>query len=599
MSLFRPQRFLWCLLALLALPVAAGAAPIKYSLSVFHFNIEYVIGGLYGFLPFDLNYPGWEIGPDEAEDMIIVESFAPVLDLLDKHPEWTLTLEMQAYFVEVLAERHPDTLDQLRDLVDSGNVELVSFHYADQLFIAYPYEDWQRSNDRTQAVMEEHGLTLSPVVFCQEGQGAEGMARRMEESGYEIMAWPVNLWKVQHGEWDPAPYYNFGDVLLVTASRDVNDSVNDVYTKWNFLNDGELMATGDWDPYFPWFFRYREEAVAEYEAKLLGHEADDYIIGGIGEYVDALIDAGIQPADPPPLLDGTWQPDSTRGTSRWLGYRGLWGKDERDNHVRSFAYIAHKELKAAETIAAAAGLDREAELDEAWRNAHRSQVSDGSGINPYRGEVEFCIASAAEAIRVAADIIAEAKEVLGEEHVLIDTGSGNVTAGEYHAPGELATAGPFDLAIDAPARGYETRWYKVSESPTTWRLQIDFSRGDFAFARRTFVRFPGTGDEIKTTTALIDDEIQTYSRSDFVFDWWFLPGPIGLIGLGDGWWVIKDTSTVHVAAEITSADSDVTFEDMSVPYFESATWVFYVLEGSDDEALNLADRINVHPTLAR
>jgi hypothetical protein len=550
-------------------------------------------------VPLPGSYPSWELGPDAVEDMIIVESFAPVLDLLDDHPNWTLTFEMQAYFVEVLAARHVEVLNHLRDLIDAGQVELVSFHYADQMFIAFPYEDWKRSVDRAHDVFAAHDLTLSGTVFCQEGQAGEGMLERMPEEGYDILAWPVNLWEFQKGEgFAAAPYYAYGDQRIVIAGRGVNDDTNEVYVDWSFMGDGELMATGEWDPYFPWFFHYREDAVAEYEAGLEAMEANDYLISSIGDYVAALDDAGIDPEPLPHLFDGTWQPDSTMGVSLWFGRGGLWRKDERDNHVRTLCYTAHKELKAAETIAAAAGLDRAAVLDEAWRQLHMAEVSDGSGINPYRGEVEFTIASAAEAIRLARDVIDEAKAALALEEALIDTAAGTVEAGAFAWPGQ-AGPGPFAVQVEAEGRTFEKKWFKVSDDPPTWRFEIAFSDSEDKQAREIYVSFPLTGDDILTTTALVDDEVRAYAWDDFEFEFWYLPAPIGLIGLGDGWWLVKDTANVHIAALIEPGAPTLRFEDLTAPWFETITWVFHVVQGDEAAALDLANRTNVQPTLAR
>ena len=72
-------------LTLLPAGTAAGAT-IKYALSTFHFNIQYVAGGMVGFLPWDA--PAWELNAEAIEDMIVVESFEPVIDLYGSHPEW-------------------------------------------------------------------------------------------------------------------------------------------------------------------------------------------------------------------------------------------------------------------------------------------------------------------------------------------------------------------------------------------------------------------------------------------------------------------------------------------------------------------------------
>jgi len=577
----------------------ASAEPHKYALSMFHCNIQYVIGGLYGFVPLPGNYPYWEIGPDETEDMIIREGFEPILDLALAHPNWTLTVELQGMYIEAMAERHPDVLEKLKTLVDDGGVELVSFHYSDQLFIATPYDDWKHGLELNDQIFADHDLTLSGAVFCQEGQGAEGMATAMAEEGYSVMAWPVNLWEYQHGNFTSAPYYSFGDVKMVVASKDVNDPVNEVYTNWTFMNDGELMATGDWDPYFPWFFHYRPESVAEYEATVEALEADGYKISGITDYVNDLIDLDIEPTEPPRLLDGTWQPDSTDGVSRWLGHRGLWGQDERDNHVRTLNNMAHREILAAETAAEVAGLDRAEALNEAWRQLVIAETSDGSGINPYRGEVEFCVASSAEALRLARDVIDEAKATLGLDQVLINPAAQTVTSGTYTSPGAEMAEGPFKVQIKAKGRVVTQRWFKLQNDPETWRLEIAYSVGTNDKSREFFVTFPGWGEEILTTTALIDDQVISYPRADFSFDHFYLPGPIGLIGLGHNWWVVKDMATVHVAAYLTPQNRDIRFEDLTAPWSETITWVFYLRKGNEHQALQLADQVNVHPTLAR
>ncbi len=590
---------LLCCLALLAAP--AAAQDHKYALSVFHCNIQYVIGGLYGFVPLPGDFPRWELGPDQTEDMIIIEGFQPILDVAEEHPDWTLTIEMQAYYAEVLAARHPEVLNQLRDLVDGGQVELVSFHYSDQLFIPFPYEDWKQSNDLTKQIFADLDLTLSDVVFCQEGQGAEGMARRMEEEGYGIMAWPKNLYRYQHGEPPESPYYRFGNINMVLAGEGVNDTTNGVSVEWIFMDDGELMPVGDWDPYFPWFYHYKPKAVEEWVAGVQALVDQGYVVSSISGFVQDMIDLGVPAAEPPPLLDGTWQPASTDGVSRWLGQRGLWGKDERDNHVRTLNAMAHREILAAATIAAAAGLDRDDALAEAWRENMIGETSDGSGINPYRGEVEFCIASSAEAIRISRDVIDEAKAELGLEHVLIDTATGKVTEGEFAWPGTLTENAPLDIEVEAPHRDWTVKWYRLDGEPETYRLEIAFTPGNSDRDREMFVTFPGFTSDIITTTALIDDEIRTYAREDFTFEsgHWYLPGPIGLFGLGDDWWLVKDQGNVHTAVKITDDSNDLRVEDQSAPWYETVTWIFYVRRGTEAQALALADSINVHPTLAR
>ena len=41
------------------------------------------------------------------------------------------------------AARHPAVLDKLRTLTAAGRIDVASFHYGDQLFLAGPPEDWE------------------------------------------------------------------------------------------------------------------------------------------------------------------------------------------------------------------------------------------------------------------------------------------------------------------------------------------------------------------------------------------------------------------------------------------------------------------------
>src|SRR3954452_14343120 len=113
--------------------------------------------------------------------------------------------------VDALAARHAGVLAKLRGLAETGQVELVSFHYSDQLFMAFPREDWARSVALTRATFAAQGLPLSTTVFCQEGQAGMGMAAAMAGAGYETLVWPKNLFSYQRGDaMPPAPHYRFG-----------------------------------------------------------------------------------------------------------------------------------------------------------------------------------------------------------------------------------------------------------------------------------------------------------------------------------------------------------------------------------------------------
>jgi hypothetical protein len=581
--------------AAVALLWASGAsAQEKYALGMFHFNVQYVAGGMYGY--WAVPNAALDLEAEAIEDAIITESLAPVIDLYEKHPTWGVDIEMQGYALDIIAERHPDLLAKMRVMAKSGQIDIVSFHYSDQLYIAYPQEDWERSQALTAATFAKHDVPLSRSVFCQEGQAGAALAGPMKDRGYQTLVWPKNLWIYQHGDFDAKPLYKFGDIFIIAGAKGVTykEGGNDITVTWTFLDDGELLATGDLNPYFPDLFKHEPAAVAEYEAGLVGLESQGYVITTVNKYVEA-VKGKVPLADPPPLLDGTWQPNSTDGVLRWLGGRGIWGVDERDNQVRTLGAVAHRELVAAEAIAKEAGIDASAALSGAWRLLFLGQVSDATGINPFRGEVEYGLAHFTEVLRVARDVITEAKAALGQEAVIIDPASGSVTPGaEPEAAGKEVDA-PLSLVIEAGDRQVKQAWEEVA--PGRNRVTLSIGPGE---ATMVTVLFPGAGGGDWITTRALDDATPvTFSRSDFVFEHFYLALPTGVISLGPGLFVIKDQGRTHVAARIVPKSGDVVFVDDTVPFLESATWVFDVLEATPEEAVKEAVAMNVKRRLSR
>ncbi len=571
-----------------------AVAQERYALSMFHFNIQYVAGGI-------VSFPGWsgeDLRPKDVEDRIVTESLSPVIELLARHPTWGADLEMQAYLLDVLAERHPAVLQALRELATSGQVDVLSFHYSDQLFIAYPAEDWEHSQALAADTFAKHGVPLGTSVFCQEGQSGMGMAARMKERGYETMIWPKNLRIDQHGDFQAQPLYRFGDTLLVFGAQDVAYAAGgvDLTVTWTFFDDGELLATGGNNPYFPDLFVRSEQSIAEYEARLADLEAGGTEIVTVRQYVDAIRDR-VPLTEPPPLLDGTWQPQSTSAVGKWMGVRSIWnlGQEpaDRDNHVRTLGALAHRELMAAETAATAGGLEARAQLDSAWRLLALGQVTDASGINPYRGEVEYGIAHLTEALRIARDVVTTA---VGDGGVsLIDPETGAVDEGSEPFAGDPSNARvEVTTTADDPARAVDVVWERIEDDHH--RVTTAFGPGDpDSRSWPVAVKFAGTLDDaLITTLALADDAPYEFSRADFSFGRgsFHMALPLGMVSLGGGLFVIKDMAQVHVAAEVHLDSGDVKFRDETVRLDEGATWVFHVFEGSARDAAALARRVN-------
>jgi hypothetical protein len=281
--------------------------------------------------------------------------------------------------------------------------------------------------------------------------------------------------------------------------------------------------------------------------------------------------------------------------SRWLGGRGIWGDNERDNDVRTLGAIAHRELLAAETAAAQAGIDAGEALAGAWKLLFLGQVSDATGINPFRGEVEYGIANFTEALRVARGVINDAKTALGASVLTIDPASNSVSMEGSKEEGGAEVAAPLALVIDPEDRPASSRWEELG--PGHYRVTITFGAGESTYIG---VTFPGAkGDSFVTTRALADGEAVTFSRADFSFEDFYLALPAGVISLDPGLFVIKDQARVHMAARVLKDSGDVAFLDETAPAGEASVWVFHVVEASAEEAVKLAQDINGKRRLVR
>ncbi|MBD90244.1 MAG: hypothetical protein CL940_07890 [Deltaproteobacteria bacterium] len=603
-------------------PARSGPDPSisQFAMSLFHYNIEYVIGGLEtvdesgetvvlgGFE----DAAGWD--NDRVEDWIVTETLLPILEMYKKHPGWGVTIELQAYMVEIMAERHPEGLALMRELAQSGQVELVSFHYAAQLFLAFPKEDMERSIARTKAIFEDHCLPLSGVVFNQEGQAGEGRQRMLVEEGYEIGVYPKNLWGyVRDGE-TPWPYYSSEGGTLIVGPGEV-DPESGVTVAWDFFDDGELRAIeGGMNPYFAYTFEASEARVAEFEAELQAREDSGFSLVTIKDYVDHLEAKGVEKKPAPPLLDGTWQPPSTDSIHRWLGGRSqAFHDDEEDNRVRAGNARARARVAATQRILDKAVADG-ADLGDApdrvhalWKALFHAQVSDASGVNPWLGELLYCVRLNDWITDESASIAASLRQALGlgEGLVRVDLETGEVDTFSPVPEGGLVEAEtpPVQVSLRADKRAASGVWYELS--PTHWQYVMSFEGAltadgcDPCDGRRIEVGFARTADEIAYSPGLIEDEVRTYGFDEFSFQNGevYLPLPNGLIGLGDDLWVIKHVRTQHIAARVAPADEVIAFIDATPQVLTEGTWVFDVVKASADEALALANRINTTPVV--
>ncbi len=594
------------------LPADSGTR--KFALSLFHYNLQYVAGGLVGFL----DNPEMDLTDIEVQDRIIVESFFPMIEILENHPTWGMDAEMQGLMVEAIAERHPGMLPRIRALVQSGQLHIDSFHYSDQLWVAYPLPSMVRSFQFNEAAFAEACLPLGGAVFTQEGQFGHGLAHHIRESGRTAL-YPTNLFKYFSGNVAGPLAYDWEGTDVVVAGKGVSEEVGGevIEVTWHFMNDGELAFTGNANPYFGSLFAYDEKFTEKYVEKLEQLEADGWTIATVADYVGHLSHLGYEPPEMPLALDGAWQPKDTQNVLRWMGQVGeLGGPEEDDNGVLTGNVRSRIILQAAEAAAGHLGLPGLvvlSTLEEAWYHQLLAEVSDSTGWNPWPGEVKYSKGHSTSAAQSSWALIEAAVADIGA--MTVDTATGKWVDGAeffYRAvapdslvlqfPSEPLEEGPVAVTVTAPGRETTASWF-TTEADGRYLLQVSFGVAAGEDDRFIRVAFPRFGDVLSYVPALLELEgtVTNFDVQDFALDQTntlCLGLANGLLGLGNDNWLIKVESTVHLAAIIPRDGQEVRFENHSQPVDLSGSWSFLYLEGvSSDAAVALANRTNVTPVV--
>lgn len=612
----------------------------RWSLSLFHFNIQYVAGGTTGFAEIAANAPAssrlLDMSEQETEDRIVTESIVPLLEILERHNTLALTFELQGYAVDVIRERHPAVLDRMRELVLQGQLELASIHWSDQFFLAFGRRDMERSWEMTQASFAAANLPLSPVVFTQEGQFGPGFAAWLAERRPDaIMVIPSNLSRFYAQSFADAPLLSYG-ALTAILPRGYGSAI--VQRDFSFFDDGELLATANLNPYVGRAFARNASSIRTYEDELRCAERNGSRVGRIADYVAAVRDAGVTPVAHPPLLDGTWQPNSTRGPLRWMGGAGdLWSKHERDLDVLRACISARYKVLELETLLGQRGAateaqsaDAEAALNQAWRDLLWGEVSDARGVNPWHGEVNYGLDhcnAASTAADTATALLARAG-YSGETALEIDTATGTVTPQPIeplHAKASVAP--PLAIELDDGGRGASAAWssWRDEAGDEIFELTVDWPAlpaeaarfescigGDPTRRWRCVrdplpmeLRLPREPGTIGLRPAL-SSTILRATESDFdlqpnaTTDAAWVPVACGLIDLGNGWFAIKEVATTHVAVGWTAgapANSWVRLRDETRQASEATSWRIW-LTRSEAAAIRRANA-NESPRLWR
>ncbi len=519
----------------------AVSAQNSYVLNLYHFNLQYVAGS------------------EKAMRNIVEQSFEPLLDFYLAHPSWSADFELQAEFIEYLAQNYPKVLDKLRKLAKAGQAELISFHYSDQLVLAFPRLDQERSLILVKEIFEKYDLPLSGVVFLQEAQFGEGICELAKEFGYQVAV--MNFDQYNWFQNDPGVPYFTCRGLEVVKRENFKDPKTGLRVKWYFLGDGELVITGGISPYFSLSFRPKKAKAKKMEADFKRLEKQGYKIATISEYVEGLRKLGYQPRPLKPILDSPWRPEDDQGLFTWMGkYVFPW---EEDYQLRTENWRTRSWLISAEKQ----GVSWE-KLKQAWKNQLNAEVSDSTGWSPFPVEIKY----GHEQSRLVIEKVKKLCPNCKPKELKFDF----IPISKDEFPIQPKISG---------ARVLEESYYKVSEKNGLFAYEVKIKPGVDAK-----IAFPLTSSEIIYSPALLENELVKIPLDKIKHHLHYLGAPNGLINLKPGIWLIRDNRAGCVALGIDPDNKEVHFrlKRAKGEYF----FRFFVLKGTEEEALEFANMLN-------
>ena len=543
----------------------------KYAIGMFHFNLQYVAGDY------------------KIESKIIKNSVYPVLQFFDKNPQYKSDFEIQGYAIETFADEHPEVLALLKKLVNRGQIELVIAHYSDQFFIAYPALDLQKSIEISDKILADHGIKRSRVFFGQEIQWTPAYASVLKDK-YDLVVTSSDPHGHYRGKTLPLVNVTYGKDHILGLIGAGENNLDGLTWDFAFLDDGEVFNTLDYNSDFNIVPEQEKKSIDKY--KSMQKEGYKFVtMTDLANKIKSL--KGYKIPDYPFVPEGTWNM-SVCGPFMWMGRQrtGI----EKDGITRALSYRVRGAILMAEKLvdyAASKGIDvsklRNLIL-EAWKHLLLSEVSDSSGWSPKLVEVQYTDNEVANAELAVSEVMKLLKEALpmDEKNYQVNTKTGKVElAGTIKGSSGIADVLPVPYAVRAEKsvstiKKINENLYSINikgERPADGAVEIIFDT-----AASGLWYSAGSGEDIAV-------EIPTDLKSDPAFTL-----SNGFVYLNKGYSLIKDCSVEHIAATWKMKEQKLVFREELNKNNPEMNMHFYLLKGSVNDGLELANKLNTWPS---
>mgnify|MGYP006290770775 CR=1 FL=1 len=578
-------------------------ANTKYACNLYHYNVQFV--------------PGDPV----AEDNIIGESLKSTLEMFEEHPDWEFSIEISGYGLEVMADRHPEVLKLFKKLnVDTEQLELVLSPYSDQLSVAYPSADIEKAIDLSFEIAASLDLRPSKVVFLQESQWLEDAYMLEQYYDYFVVRdEALNYYNPQIAGNHIYEYsgQNGKNIKVIPASYFPNIDLFETFI-FTYLGDGEASNTESYENHF----QVEEGAQEEYENTLKELERNNFQLISVKNAAEKIEEKyGLRNLNTfQSVPDATWSMESTLGPYRWMGdnshpktmpeefYEEIIETTENDGKLLAKNYRLRNYIQLVETVyknkkdllTEQNKSDYQNFMDDAWKSLILAEVSDSTGWSPYFIEINYTLSMADKGMGYANKALSIIKEELNDVAYQVSVYHGEVNSTNF----EVITKENMEFedilikpevlwGYDYDITGKKCSWYDLEFEEITIKWDIS-NLYDF------YIYFRGIGDKLGYTSALQEEDVRYLERSNLAKDVIF-PGATGFFysdALDIA--IIKNCSTRHTACFFDGQDLYWKEEGFNKAFIqdwdtEDIYYQFYLFEGSDEEALKLANRINSHP----
>ncbi len=577
----------------------------KLALGLFHFNVQYVAGNIAGYHRY------------------CSQAILPFLDVFKRNPTFRASFELCGSGLEFLAKHYPTALADLQMLISRQQLELISSTYIPSLWIAFPLRDLIWSININRRRLAALGLKPADIFFSQEAFFGQGLS--VVEDLFSAVVCKDEFLRHQIPDFDFAKSYSLARMRVVVGANHLLNAIARIAQKkpassigkaalgsygervrkamqtlpadnedsgggriqnlswhWYHLGSGHHFTTPHGPENMAQFFADARWTSMN-ESILRDLQSRNYTLSTIGDFLTATRAQVQTPL--PTLVEGSWNSKRSRGIFTWMNHQEkAW---HQNTSILGLAWRSRHEVRRCEQIIEKLPAENKGSflphLESVWTKQLTAESSDPCGWSPLPGEVRFGLDAAESALEAAqafrfklctqpgsVDQLSQFHDEIGVDE------SAGIQCVEFELQPTLIDA---EGSIEIYPCSKQAKVCAVSAVATQQ-------------AKETGVSFPLKGTTISYCPSGQEEEVQTLDLAAIRCDELYLPLTNGLIGIGDGLYIIRVNRHGQPAARISPNSSVVTFKVVGSVASKSVAWRFIIFNGSEDDAVTLANQIN-------